>query len=821
MQIQSLSAARILRWFGPQSAGSGESLDRVVLGEDRSLKLPRITLQPSSPPEPPPSPEGDVALAFLSQLRPQLIAGSATLDKPMQGELGRLAHGQAHPLAARLARVLLDDHAHYDSALEKWTAEAGDPVAYLELQHDRLSEERARPDDARPLHLEVWDPFLDHLQSRPMTPTALRTMVHLWQGLEERSAGAFDDDFRSQEPVEQDRRLAARCRNLVQGWLESGQAVLVGGSLDQVRPGVAVEGNRIEVHPRPLDLARLDPDDPDPTARLTAEGRLGRDGGELASALGKLLEQHPHLQEAGYVGRNLVPLLLSDQVGSSYGARSVLTGLFERKRELMSPVLQFVVEEHREIYLSEPLEKTIEAAAELGWRPDTPEQVDWVAGKLFQSRGGMGGEHLMRSSSELDLAIRLLKDCPMLPSSVPRAALDHLLGVSSQDQVLDLWNHQVDPWLVGDRAGALLDQVEAANREAGSLEALSARNQATLALLHQAPKNHVRLDALLQGDLERQPEHRATRRLVDAARLRALESGPERLAKLEGNERSQELGRLLRLNLLLSEEVPDPPWGDRMEEYESQLPSERSAPLLAVLEPGERAALVEPALARFEAGYGSLDELGPEARGALSLLANLWSEQPQLKSRLFSLLLPELASGNAQIPSELERLVDEHVTEHAARALEGFVGQDLPERLQSYETSLQLSQAVSSHQERRKLEQSLRDGFCAQAKKHPVLSRLEDPDDLTVLRELVADPDGWARGGERYLELSGLMKEDAMQVYLQARELRSQGMPWESARELALRRHLKLPDGSPGGRVELSSQRVTVGGVVVRERRRS
>lgn len=833
MHILAQSAARTLSWFGPQRASSVESPDSVVLGEERATE-PR-TLAPAwvaeAPAVPAPAPEGRVAMAFLTGLRRQLIEENATLDRPTRVELGRQAHGQGHPLAARLARVLLDDHAHYDSALEMWTAEAGDPVAYLERQHERMSEDRARPEGAFPLHLDVWDQFLDHLKERPMTPTALRTLVHLWTGLEDRAQLQFDSETRAQEPAQDDLKMAARCRAQVEAWVGSGQALVVGGTLDQVKLGAAVSDNRIEAHPNPLDIARLDPADPDPTARLIAEGRLGRDGGALASALGELIKRHSGLQEAGYVSRNLIPLLLADQVGPSYGARSALSNLFERRADLMSPVLQALCQQHRGVYLPEPVEKTIQfAGLKLGWRPDTPEQVAWMAGKLFQSRGGQEGEHLMRSSSEFTLAVQLLKDCPdqllatlPLATSLPEAALDHLLEVGNDDRVLDLWNGEFDhAWLVGDRGESLLTGLETAYRQAGSLVDLPPRARATLAILHQDPSNRPRLYALLQGELEKQPEHRATRRMVDAARLHALEQGPRRLGQLDSSERGRELERLLRINDLLGEEVPG---SGLMEPYENQLASERSAPLLAALDPAERSALVAPALARFEEGYrqaGSLEELGPEARASLSLLANLWTEQPQLSQKLLSLLRPELESGAGGVPDELEALIDGYVAEETARAVGTFAGQDLPERVASYQTGLKLARASS---DRRDHERTLRDGFCAQAAAHPVLSKLVDPDELEasleVLHELIQDPDGWASGAERYLELTGKLPEDGMGVYQQARELRGQGMPWEAARKLALRRHLKVPDRSPGAAVELSPGKVTVGGVVVRERRRS
>lgn len=836
MHILAQSAARTLSWFGPQRASSTESPDSVVLGEERPTGSRRIApaLVAEAGAVKTPAPEGQLAMAFLTGLRRQLIAGG-DLDKPMQAELGRQAHGQGHPLAARLARVLLDDHGHYDSALEMWTAEAGDPVAYLERQHERLTEDRSQPDRAFALHLDVWGQFLDHLQERPMTPTALRTVVHLWAGLEDRAR--LELDVREEEPAQEDLKMAQRCRALVETWVQSGQAQLVGGRLDDVGLGAAVSGNRIEVHPRPLDIAHLDPAEPDPTARLLAEGRLGREGGELASALGELIKRYPQLEEAGYVSRNLLPLLFADQVGPSYAAQSCLIDLFERRPELMSPVLQELCQQHRGVYLPEPVENTIKVAGlKLGWRPDTPEQVAWVAGKLFQSRGGQSGEHLMRSSDEFTLAAQLLQDCPAellatlpLSTSLPAAVLDHLLEVGTDDRVLDVWNRDVEetvyPWLVGDRAESLLSGLETAHQQAGSLEALSPRARATLALLHQDPENRPRLYALLEGELESQPQHRATRRMVDAARLHALEQGPERLRQLSGSERAGELERLLRLNALLGEEVPDPPWPDRVEAYENQLPSERSAPLLAALDQAERSALAGPALARFEEGYrqaGSLEELGPEGRASLSLLSNLWSEQPQLSEKLLTLLRPELESGTATVPAELEALVDSFVAEEANRAVSGFAGQDLPERLASYHSCLKLAQASSDQQA---LEQTIQDGFCAQARAHPVLSGLVDADELdaslAVLHELAQDPDGWASGADRYLELQARLPSDGMQVYQQARDLRRQGMPWEAARELALRRHLKVPDRTHGAMVELSPGKVTVGGVVVRERRRT
>jgi hypothetical protein len=47
----------------------------------------------------------------------------------------------------------------------------------------------------------------------------------------------------------------------------------------------------------------------------------------------------------------------------------------------------------------------------------------------------------------------------------------------------------------------------------------------------------------------------------------------------------------------------------------------------------------------------------------------------------------------------------------------------------------------------------------------------------------------------------------------------SAGSTWRQAYELALKRNLHAPDSTPGGSVNLSGGRLTVGGVIVRGRR--
>ncbi|MEW6278113.1 MAG: hypothetical protein AB1758_05790, partial [Candidatus Eremiobacterota bacterium] len=119
MQLRSLSASFPgLAWARPLRASSDAGPDTVVLQGERPAPLtaPSSSL-PSEAPE-------------LMALRNALADDDKLGDR--QPELVRLAQGRSDPLAARLARVLLDDHGDYASAVEMWRAEHGDAVAYLE-----------------------------------------------------------------------------------------------------------------------------------------------------------------------------------------------------------------------------------------------------------------------------------------------------------------------------------------------------------------------------------------------------------------------------------------------------------------------------------------------------------------------------------------------------------------------------------------------------------------------------------------------------------------------------------------------------------------
>ncbi|MEW6284450.1 MAG: hypothetical protein AB1758_37895, partial [Candidatus Eremiobacterota bacterium] len=82
--------------------------------------------------------------------------------------------------------------------------------------------------------------------------------------------------------------------------------------------------------------------------------------------------------------------------------------------------------------------------------------------------------------------------------------------------------------------------------------------------------------------------------------------------------------------------------------------------------------------------------------------------------------------------------------------------------------------------------------------------------------------EGWRTGCALYAELLLLMRNDAeaaRDAYRDSRDLRLSGASWEQTVERLLRARLPAPDRQASG-VEVTPQRVTVGGVWVRPRKR-
>jgi hypothetical protein len=291
--------------------------------------------------------------------------------------------------------------------------------------------------------------------------------------------------------------------------------------------------------------------------------------------------------------------------------------------------------------------------------------------------------------------------------------------------------------------------------------------------------------------------------MMNEARLRALQSAPDSLDL-------PAFQRFMRLNQLLSETVPE---GSRMlEDYEGEAPHERVKPLLSRLSETDRDGLVTPAMQSLAA---ELKETGSLEGGALPLVLALAEDRPQLDSQLRALVLPRL--GQVTIPEPMEDRVDSWIEQGVARAIEGFPRQDLPQRLAILDIMLALNENTCNRATQNELEEKLEEAFLAAGKAHPIMTHERE-----VLREVCTDPDGWEKGAEHYLELSKLVKNEALDVYQSVNLLRSsEDLDWPAARERMLRRHMHVPEKGPGSSVEVGRGKVTVGGVVVRGRQRT
>ncbi|MEW6284439.1 MAG: hypothetical protein AB1758_37840, partial [Candidatus Eremiobacterota bacterium] len=487
---------------------------------------------------------------------------------------------------------------------------------------------------------------------------------YLWRELLLRPQVELPDYERPDEPVEAAGQVAEKVRLILADWLGRGSGRLpAGATLETLeatlreRP-VAVDRWCIRTDrpptPAPSEAREL----PGLTARLAAEGRLGTEGAELARLYGELVKQHPEQVDATLLTRDVLPLLLHDDVGPSYAAQAVLLKAFELRPDLVSPVMGTLVDTFRGVYLPTPTQHVVKAAARKhGWRPTAPRQVDWAAGWLFQSRGGMSNERLMRAHDDFELGFELVRDS--LSSRRKAEVLEHLLAAGNDDRVLEFWDHslgegnEVYAWLLDGRSAELADQVSA--RMGHGVGSLPIREKALLTLLHKAGVEGERLAELMAPELERQPCQRVYRRLVDVHRISELEAAPDRLKSLPPGEKTAEVRRLMRLNCLLHQEVPDPPWPARMEAYEQGDTDTWSGPLVGSLSPTDREVLGVVALAEFEKAYrevGSLAKLPVQACADLELLGLLGRDEPLLR-----LLKDELASGQASPPRVGEQVV--------------------------------------------------------------------------------------------------------------------------------------------------------------------